>query len=88
MLRAQIYLTEQERKYLSAFSLKTGRSQSELIREAIDQFIENNSKEKSHIQDTLHAAKGLWAERDDLPDFNSIRREFDRQKNHKKKGEK
>jgi predicted DNA-binding protein len=38
MLRTQIYLSEAERQGLQALALRSGRSQSALIREAIDAY--------------------------------------------------
>ena len=38
MLRSQIYLSEAERQGLQAMALRSGRSQSALIREAIDAY--------------------------------------------------
>lgn len=78
MIRSQIYLTQHERKFLSLFSMETGRSQSELIREALDQFIENCMARKKNAQAMLSASKGLWKDRDDLPDISKLRKEFDR----------
>ncbi len=40
MRRTQIYLSEQERKGLQALALSSGLSQSALIREAIDSFLQ------------------------------------------------
>jgi len=78
MIRTQIYLTDQERRHLSLFSNETGRTQSELIREAIDQFFENCVKRKKNVHATLRASKGLWKNRVDLPDIPTLRKEFDR----------
>ena len=39
MVRTQIYLTEREQKALRSMSSLTGKSQSELIREALDTMI-------------------------------------------------
>lgn len=39
MIRTQIYLTEQEQTALRGLSSKTGKTQSQLIREAIDRLI-------------------------------------------------
>ncbi len=76
MERTQIYLTEKERKTLKAMAARLGRSQSALIREAVDRYIERE-QELSRV-DLLHRARGLWAKRDDLPDFEELRRELDR----------
>ena len=40
MLRTQIYLTEEERAALRNMARETGKKQSELIRRAIDDFID------------------------------------------------
>ena len=76
MERMQIYLTEKERKTLKAIAVRLGRSQSALIREAVDRYIECD--QASSRLDLLRQARGIWAKRDDLPDFDEVRRELDR----------
>jgi hypothetical protein len=76
MQRTQIYLTKKERKALKALADRLGRSQSELIRMAVDRYIEFY-KQGSRLE-LLRQARGVWAEREDLPDFRTIRRELDR----------
>lgn len=78
MIRSQIYLTEVELQTLHKLMSETGRSQSELIREAIDRFLENRLLEKQNKLSILRAVKGIWADRDDLPNFSAIREEWDR----------
>jgi hypothetical protein len=77
MVRTQIYLTEAERERLATLSDKTGKSQSELIREAIDRFLSG----RSHADRVtlLRRARGMWKDREDLPDFPALRRELDRE---------
>jgi len=76
MGRTQIYLTESEQQALRALSRRTGRTQSELIREAVDRFIAQ--PEKIDRRSLLKQARGMWQSREDLPDLAALRREFDR----------
>ena len=76
MVRTQIYLTDDEQKGLRALSRRTGLSQSELIRQAVDSLL--STDQMIDRGTLLRQARGLWRDRDDLPDFAEIRRELDR----------
>lgn len=76
MVRTQIYLTKEERDGLKAVSEATGKKQSELIREAVDQYLDKKST--SRRQAIIRETAGLWANRKDLPDFEKERRSWDR----------
>lgn len=76
MVRTQIYLTEAEQRGLRALSRRSGLTQSELVRQAIDGLLaEQQEVERVTL---LQQARGLWKERDDLPDFARLHRELDR----------
>ena len=76
MVRTQIYMTEEEQHGLRSLSRRTGRSQSELIREAIDALLAaRNDGDRTAL---LKQARGIWQDRRDLPDFAALRRELDR----------
>jgi len=76
MQRTQIYLSEAERNGLKALSLRSGRSQSALIRDAIDTLLQQHEPQSRLTR--LSQARGLWAGRTDLPDWQALRQELDR----------
>ena len=73
MIRTQVYLSEGNVARLRRLVATTGKTQSELIREAVDRL---DLPAPDRIT-ALRSARGRWAERDDLPDFEAIRREAD-----------
>jgi predicted transcriptional regulator len=76
MVRTQIYLTQEERDALDAIAKSTGKTQSELIREAVDRFLE--LRKEKHRTAILNDAAGMWRNRRDLPEFGAVRRSWDR----------
>ena len=74
--RTQIYLSQAERQGLQVLAQRSGRSQSALIREAIDAYLEQHQPQGRLAR--LRQARGLWAWRTDLPDWPALRRELDR----------
>jgi hypothetical protein len=76
MVRTQIYLTEQEQSALRSLAGRLGRSQSELIRAAVDRYIEQAATEDRGR--VFGAAAGLWDDEVGRPDFAALRREADR----------
>ena len=76
MVRTQIYLTEKQRDQLAAIAKSARKKQSELIREAIDQLL--NQADKNYKELVLRETAGIWKNRKDLPDFKTIRAEWDR----------
>ena len=76
MLRTQIYLTERQRKALSALAKTSRKKQSELIREAVDRLIDEESRGRR--EEVLREVAGIWKDRKDLPDFRAMRAEWDR----------
>ena len=76
MVRTQIYLTETQQQSLRTLAGRTGRKQSELIREAIDRYVAEVSP--VDYRTMVNQATGMWRDRRDLPDFESLRGEADR----------
>ena len=76
MVRTQIYLTKRQRDELSAIAKKAGKRKSELIRDAIDRLIAQSGRGRREA--VLRKTAGIWKDREDLPDFSGMRREWDR----------
>jgi len=75
MVRTQIYLTEPEQQALQALAQRTGRTRSELIREAVDRLIAESSSEDRLT--LLRKGRGLWQDRESAPDIRALRAEFE-----------
>jgi Arc/MetJ-type ribon-helix-helix transcriptional regulator len=75
MIRTQVYLTQEQRSGLAALSRAMGKSRSELIREAVDCLLDQARHRRDEV---LRRTSGLWKDRKDLPDFDAMRREWDR----------
>ncbi|MGE5340853.1 MAG: CopG family transcriptional regulator [Candidatus Omnitrophota bacterium] len=53
-----------------------GKKKSQLIREAINNFLEKNDAYKRQM--ILDRVAGIWKDRKDLPDFSALRKSLDR----------
>ena len=76
MHRTQIYLTDEQIRSVKLLSSRLGVKQSELIRQALDEFLAGQCSEDWKAE--MMSAIGVWADRKDLPDFSKLRAEFDR----------
>ena len=76
MVRTQIDLTERQRDELAAIAKHRSRRQSEVIREAVDRFIEQCSRHGR--ERILRETAGIWSDRSDVPDYEAIRAEWER----------
>ena len=76
MIDTEINLTEQERNALQEISRRTGKTEGELVREALDRFIVQFQKEDQRL--LMQKARGMWKDRQDLPSLRELRSEWDR----------
>jgi predicted DNA-binding protein len=69
LARTQIYLTQTQQARLRVASRLTAKTKSELIRQAINQFLDNNTPESADVKaQRMQHMVGLWAERGDMAD--------------------
>jgi Arc/MetJ-type ribon-helix-helix transcriptional regulator len=79
MVRTQVYLTEEQDRGLKSLAERCGRSQSALIREAIDRLLAENRPRDWH--EALEAVRGMWADRDDLDElYDDLRGDWERRR--------
>ncbi len=76
MVRTQIYLTKEENSSIARLSQILGSRKSQIIRQAIDEFI--LKRETSKRLNALREARGMWADRTDIPQLRAQRQSFDR----------
>lgn len=78
MERTQIYLTQEQSRAVEAIAARLGQTKSEVIRTAINRFLaENLASERRAL---MRQAAGIWADRDDLPQFfEELRQELNRE---------
>jgi Arc/MetJ-type ribon-helix-helix transcriptional regulator len=67
MVRTQVYLTEEQERGLKQLAASSGRKQSELIREAIDQLL--SEKRQRQWLKSLEPMFGMWADRPEMDHF-------------------
>jgi len=72
----QIELTKTQSAALERLAAETGKSHQALVTEMIDRLIDE--ADQVDWRGALARLEGIWADRDDLPDFQEIRREMDR----------
>lgn len=76
MATAQVTLTESENQAIQALSQSNGKTQDEILHEAIEQFLAQHRTESRLA--ALRQARGIWQEREDLPNFAELRNEWNR----------
>lgn len=76
MATLHIDLTDQENDSLLTLARQTGKSQNELLRDAINHLM--SQVQKQDRRTLLQSARGIWKDRTDLPSAEELRREWDR----------
>lgn len=75
MIRTQIYLTEEEHSGIRELARSTKKRQSEVIREAIDEYLTRKNPDDKLSR--IRRARGMWKDRTDI-NLAEIRADFDR----------
>lgn len=76
MAETKITIPESIQEALAEIALKTGKSQQELIAEALSELIQNY--QTINRLALMRKAKGMWADREDIPNLEELRQEWQR----------
>ncbi|MBT3602978.1 MAG: CopG family transcriptional regulator [Candidatus Latescibacteria bacterium] len=76
MATLHIDLTDQENDSLLTIARQRGKSQDELLRDAIQDLISQCQQNDRRV--LLQSARGIWKNRTDVPSPEELRREWDR----------
>lgn len=69
LTRTQIYLTQTQQTRLAAACRRSAVTKSELIRQAVDQFLDQQTPtDATDKVQRLSGIVGMWAQRDDVAD--------------------
>ena len=86
MVSTRVYLSEDTKEALRTLAEERGTSQSALIREALDSFLEEKAPSDAEVNsaddetiESLRAARGIWMDRENVhEEFREIRESMDR----------
>ena len=86
MVSTRVYLSEDTKEALQTLAEERGTSQSALIREALDLFLEEKAPSDAEVNfaddetiESLRAARGIWTDRENVhEEFREIRESMDR----------
>lgn len=74
----QLTLTDDEVRAIHDLSQNVGQPPEAILHAAIEQFLAQHRS--SNRLKAMRAARGIWSEREDLPDLRELRSEWDRAK--------
>ena len=81
MTTTQINLTDSQADALQKLSRRTGKTEDELLQEAVNKLVSEVGEAEAKRQkwlESLRQAKAIWKNRDDLPNLRQLRKESDR----------
>ncbi len=72
----QLTLTDDEVRAIHDLSASVGQSPETILHAAIEQFLARH-RQQNRLE-AMRAARGIWSDRDDVPDLRELRDEWER----------
>ncbi len=79
MTTATIELSEAEMTAIEEIARSAGKTREEVLHDAVNRMLEDAGVDTLDWRALLQAGEGIWEHRTDLPDFEQVRREMDRE---------
>jgi hypothetical protein len=64
MIKMQVFLREDQKSALKTMSARTGRRESEIVRQGVDLMLEKDRQKADDWKKALLAAAGMWKDHD------------------------
>jgi hypothetical protein len=64
MIKMQVFLREDQKAALRTMSARTGKRESDLVRQGVDLMLEKGKSQKDDWKKATLAAAGIWKDRD------------------------
>jgi hypothetical protein len=64
MIKMQVFLREDQKSALKTMSARTGKRESDLVRQGVDMMLEKDKSQKDDWKKATLAAAGIWKDRD------------------------
>jgi predicted transcriptional regulator len=80
MTTAQITLSDVNSRKVRELAERIGRTPDDLVNEAVQNYFRDAGDQAKFDEwrEAMIRVEGMWADRDDLPDFEQVRRSLDR----------
>ncbi|MBO6585088.1 MAG: CopG family transcriptional regulator [Gracilimonas sp.] len=77
MIRTQIYLTKKEKEAIEQLSGERKTTQSNIIREAIDEYVAKKKMESGKERESIMDFAGIWKHKKDIPRVDVLREDWE-----------
>lgn len=78
MRRTQLYLDDAQHQMATRLAAESGQTLSDVVRVALDEYLQRRRRQRKDFLDALAAAAGIWRNRDDVPDLSAARQNGER----------
>jgi predicted transcriptional regulator len=76
MVMTTINLTDREHAAIQRIARQMGKTEAEVLQRAVEEYLTHADQDQRRAW--MEQAQGMWRDRDDLPELETLRNEFER----------